>query len=77
MSDGGESFGMTDCARARLEKVVVCADQLGLELAGRIDSPIDGRKGNREMLAWFRRRGRAIHNRKLQTKTLCRWAEKV
>ncbi len=38
------------------EKVVACADQLGLELAGRMDSPVEGRKGNREILAWFRRR---------------------
>jgi 23S rRNA (cytidine1920-2'-O)/16S rRNA (cytidine1409-2'-O)-methyltransferase len=45
------------------QKVVACADQLGLELAGRIDSPIDGRKGNREILAWFRRRGSVIQPR--------------
>jgi 23S rRNA (cytidine1920-2'-O)/16S rRNA (cytidine1409-2'-O)-methyltransferase len=38
------------------EKVVACADLLGLEVAGRMESPIEGRKGNREMLAWFRRR---------------------
>ncbi len=38
------------------EKVVVCAEHLGLELAGRMESPIEGRKGNREMLAWFRRK---------------------
>ncbi|MCE3222659.1 MAG: tly [Nitrospira sp.] len=37
-------------------KVVTCADQLGMELAGRMESPIEGRKGNRELLAWFRRR---------------------
>ena len=45
------------------EKVVACADQLGLELIGRIESPIEGRKGNREMLAWFRRRGGAVQPR--------------
>ena len=38
------------------EKVAACAAQLGLELAGRMESPIEGRKGNREMLAWFHRR---------------------
>jgi len=37
------------------EKVAACAGQLGLKLCGRIESPIEGRKGNREMLAWFRR----------------------
>ncbi|MDP9132072.1 MAG: TlyA family RNA methyltransferase [Nitrospirota bacterium] len=42
--------------QASAEKVVACADQLGLELAGRTDSPVEGRKGNREILAWFRRR---------------------
>ncbi|MBI4000352.1 MAG: TlyA family RNA methyltransferase [Nitrospira defluvii] len=42
--------------QASAEKVVACADQLGLELAGRMESPIEGRKGNREILAWFRRR---------------------
>lgn len=38
------------------EKVLACAEHLGLELAGRMESPIEGRKGNREMLAWFRRK---------------------
>lgn len=42
--------------QAVVEKVVACADHLGLELAGRMESPIEGRKGNREILAWFRRR---------------------
>ncbi len=37
------------------KKVVTCAHQLGWMLAGRMESPIEGRKGNREMLAWFRR----------------------
>lgn len=42
--------------QAAAEKVVACANQLGLELAGRMESPIEGRKGNREILAWFRHR---------------------
>lgn len=42
--------------QAVTEKVVACAYDLGLDLAGRMDSPIEGRKGNREILAWFRRR---------------------
>ncbi|GAB1721218.1 MAG: 16S/23S rRNA (cytidine-2'-O)-methyltransferase TlyA [Nitrospira sp.] len=41
---------------ATVEKVVACAMRLGLELAGRMESPIEGRKGNREFLAWFRRK---------------------
>lgn len=46
-----------DALRERsAEKVVACADQLELELVGRMESPIEGRKGNREMLTWFRRR---------------------
>ncbi len=36
------------------EKVIACASSLGLELAGRMESHIEGRKGNREILAWFR-----------------------
>lgn len=43
--------------QAVTEKVVSCAKQIGLELMGRMDSPIEGRKGNREILAWFGRRG--------------------
>jgi len=43
------------------EKVVTCADRLGLELAGRMESPIEGRKGNREMLAWFQPRRGAFY----------------
>lgn len=39
-----------------VEKVVSCAAQLGLQSAGRMDSPIEGRKGNREFLAWFQRK---------------------
>ena len=41
---------------ATVEKVVACAVQFGLEFAGRMESPIEGRKGNREFLAWFRRK---------------------
>jgi 23S rRNA (cytidine1920-2'-O)/16S rRNA (cytidine1409-2'-O)-methyltransferase len=44
-----------DVRQAAAEKVLACAKHLGLELAGRMDSPITGRKGNREILAWFRR----------------------
>ena len=40
---------------AAAERVVACAEKLGLQVAGRMESPIEGRKGNREMLAWFRR----------------------
>ncbi len=36
------------------DKVIACAASLGLDLAGRMESPIEGRKGNREILAWFR-----------------------
>ncbi|MBP8257690.1 MAG: TlyA family RNA methyltransferase, partial [Opitutaceae bacterium] len=39
-----------------VEKVVSCARDLGLQLAGRMESPIEGRKGNREFLAWFQRK---------------------
>jgi 23S rRNA (cytidine1920-2'-O)/16S rRNA (cytidine1409-2'-O)-methyltransferase len=39
-----------------VEKVTGCAEKLGFEMAGRMESPIEGRKGNREMLAWYRRR---------------------
>lgn len=39
-----------------VEKVAGCAAHLGLELAGRMESPIEGRKGNREFLAWFQRK---------------------
>ncbi len=41
-----------------VEKVVACATGLGLALADRFDSPVEGRKGNREILAWFRRETR-------------------
>ena len=45
-----------DLREGAADKVVACAQQLGLELAERMESPIEGRKGNREILAWFRRR---------------------
>ncbi len=37
------------------EKVIACATQLGLQLKGVLDSPVIGRKGNREILVSFTR----------------------
>ena len=37
------------------EKVIVCATHLGLQLKGVLDSPVIGRKGNREILVGFAR----------------------
>jgi len=37
------------------EKVIACAVQLGLQLKGVLDSPVRGRKGNREILVGFTR----------------------
>ena len=37
------------------EKVIACAAQLGLQLKGVLDSPVVGRKGNREILVGFAR----------------------
>jgi 23S rRNA (cytidine1920-2'-O)/16S rRNA (cytidine1409-2'-O)-methyltransferase len=37
------------------EKVITCAAQLGLQLKGVLDSPVVGRKGNREILVGFTR----------------------
>ncbi len=37
------------------EKVIACAAQLGLQLKGVLDSPVRGRKGNREILVGFTR----------------------
>ena len=37
------------------EKVIACATQLGLQLKGVLDSPVIGRKGNREILVGFTR----------------------
>jgi 23S rRNA (cytidine1920-2'-O)/16S rRNA (cytidine1409-2'-O)-methyltransferase len=42
--------------RAVTDKVVACATQLGLRVIGVLDSPVHGRKGNREVLVGFRRR---------------------
>jgi 23S rRNA (cytidine1920-2'-O)/16S rRNA (cytidine1409-2'-O)-methyltransferase len=35
------------------EKVIACAAHLGLQLKGVLDSPVIGRKGNREILVGF------------------------
>ena len=37
------------------EKVIACAAHLGLQLKGVLDSPVIGRKGNREILVGFAR----------------------
>jgi 23S rRNA (cytidine1920-2'-O)/16S rRNA (cytidine1409-2'-O)-methyltransferase len=37
------------------EKVISCAAQLGFQLKGMLDSPVIGRKGNREILVGFAR----------------------
>ena len=37
------------------EKVIACATQLGFQLKGILDSPVVGRKGNREVLVGFAR----------------------
>ena len=39
------------------KKVIDCAVQLGLSPIGVLDSPVKGRKGNREILVGFRRQG--------------------
>ena len=39
------------------KKVIDCAGQLGLSPIGVLDSPVKGRKGNREILVGFRRQG--------------------
>jgi 23S rRNA (cytidine1920-2'-O)/16S rRNA (cytidine1409-2'-O)-methyltransferase len=43
--------------RAVTDKVVACAIQLGLRVTGVLDSPVHGRKGNREILIGFGREG--------------------
>jgi len=35
------------------EKIIACATQLGLQVKGVLDSPVKGRKGNREVLVGF------------------------
>jgi predicted rRNA methylase YqxC with S4 and FtsJ domains len=39
------------------ERVIECAAGLGLQNTGTLDSPVKGRKGNREILVSFLRRG--------------------
>ena len=39
--------------QAVTEKVIACAAHLGLQLKGVLDSPVTGRKGNREILVGF------------------------
>ena len=43
--------------RAVTERVIECAAGLGLHNTGTFDSPVKGRKGNREILVSFLRRG--------------------
>jgi 23S rRNA (cytidine1920-2'-O)/16S rRNA (cytidine1409-2'-O)-methyltransferase len=43
--------------RAVTDKVIACATQLGLHVIGVLDSPVHGRKGNREVLVGLGRRG--------------------
>lgn len=45
--------------RAVTDKVVACATKLGLRVIGVLDSPVHGRKGNREVLVGFGRGGKA------------------
>ena len=46
-----------DTQRAAVtEKVIACAAHLGLQLKGVLDSPVIGRKGNREILVGFARK---------------------
>jgi 23S rRNA (cytidine1920-2'-O)/16S rRNA (cytidine1409-2'-O)-methyltransferase len=40
---------------ATLEKILEFAKEIGLDVAGSIESPIAGATGNREFLAWFRK----------------------
>jgi 23S rRNA (cytidine1920-2'-O)/16S rRNA (cytidine1409-2'-O)-methyltransferase len=39
------------------KKVIECATHLGLQVNGVLDSPVKGRKGNREILVSFQRQG--------------------
>jgi 23S rRNA (cytidine1920-2'-O)/16S rRNA (cytidine1409-2'-O)-methyltransferase len=43
--------------QAVTKKVIACAVRLGLSPSGVVDSPVKGRKGNREILVGFRREG--------------------
>jgi len=46
------------------EKVIACAAHLGLQLKGVLDSPVIGRKGNREILVGFARESTTWSNRR-------------
>jgi 23S rRNA (cytidine1920-2'-O)/16S rRNA (cytidine1409-2'-O)-methyltransferase len=49
-----------DAQRAAvIEKILACAARLGLQLKGMLDSPVKGRKGNREILVGFSRESAA------------------
>ena len=39
------------------KKVIDCGARLGLQVQGVLDSPVKGRKGNREILVSFRHQG--------------------
>jgi 23S rRNA (cytidine1920-2'-O)/16S rRNA (cytidine1409-2'-O)-methyltransferase len=43
--------------QAVTKKVIDCGARLGLQVQGVLDSPVKGRKGNREILVSFRRQG--------------------
>lgn len=43
-----------DQRRLATERIIACARQHGFDCLGMVDSPISGRKGNREILAGFR-----------------------
>lgn len=47
--------------RAVTRKVIDCGARLGLQVTGVMDSPLKGRKGNREILVSFLRRDGLIH----------------
>lgn len=46
--------------RAVTDKILACADQLGLNRVGVLDSPVLGQKGNREVLVGFQRRVKCV-----------------
>ena len=48
---------LSEQRRAVTERVIECAAGLGLHNTGTFDSPVKGRKGNREILVSFLRRG--------------------
>ncbi len=53
--------------QAVTEKVIACASRLGLQLKGVLDSPVIGRKGNREILVGFAR--------EITTRSGIRWTD--